>query len=97
MKTEDIKKLNDEEIGVELRRLRDRHFTLRSQAITDKVENNAEFGNVRKDVARLMTAKRARAMAKTTAPARAAAPVKAVTPAKPVKKTTTAKPAKKAK
>lgn len=49
--------LSQEEIGIELRRLRDKLFTLRTQTVTEKVENNSQFGKLRKDIARLMTAR----------------------------------------
>jgi large subunit ribosomal protein L29 len=55
MTGEDVRKLSVEEIGVELKRLRDKLFQLRTQAVTEKVEDNSLFRKVRRDVARLMT------------------------------------------
>jgi large subunit ribosomal protein L29 len=55
--------MKDEEIKEELGRLRARIFTLRSQSVTEKVEDNSQFGKVRRDVARLMTERRARQIA----------------------------------
>lgn len=56
----EIHKLNDEEIGVELRRLRNRIFDLRTQAVTEKIEDPSKFKKVRREIARLLTERRAR-------------------------------------
>ncbi len=73
----EVRALRDEEIGIELKRLRERLFTLRSQAVTEKVENTAQFGTIRKDVARLMTERNARRHAKEAAAKAAKAAAKA--------------------
>lgn len=52
--------LSDEEIGVLVGDLRKKLFTLRSQTVTDKVENNMQFTNIRRDIARLLTERTAR-------------------------------------
>lgn len=56
----EIHKLNDEEIEVELRRLRNRVFDLRTQAVTEKIEDPSKFKKVRREIARLLTERRAR-------------------------------------
>ena len=56
----EAKALRDEEIGIELKRLREKLFTLRSQAVTEKVEDTSQFLKVRKDIARLMTERNVR-------------------------------------
>jgi ribosomal protein L29 len=56
----EAKALRDEEIGIELKRLREKLFTLRSQAVTEKVEDTSQFLKVRKDVARLLTERNVR-------------------------------------
>ena len=38
----------DEEIGIELKRLREKLFTLRSQAVTEKVEDTSQFRMLRR-------------------------------------------------
>ncbi len=63
MNGEEVRKLRDEEIGNELKRLRNRLYDLRSQAVTEKVENTSEFRVVRRDIARLLTERRSRAIA----------------------------------
>ena len=67
IKKEELHKMKDEEIVEETARLRDRLFELRQQAVTEKLENNREPGNIKKDIARLLTEKRSRELAKETA------------------------------
>ncbi len=63
----EVRALRDEEIGVELKRLREKLYTLRSQAITEKVEDTSQFGLIKRDVARLMTERNVRHHAKQAA------------------------------
>lgn len=51
----------DEELRAELADLRDKLFTLRTQAVTEKVENNAQFRTTRRQIARVLTVLTARA------------------------------------
>jgi len=67
MTAEEIRKLTDEEIGVELERLRSRLYTLRTQTVTEKVEDNSQMGKSRRDIARLLTERTARSRAKVGA------------------------------
>jgi large subunit ribosomal protein L29 len=55
MKAKEVHKLSNEEIDVEVDRLRRRMFELRSQAVTEKIQDTSQFGNVKKDIARLLT------------------------------------------
>lgn len=64
MKAAEVHKLNDEEITVELRRLSRRLFDLRTQAVTEKIEDTSQFKDLRKDIARLKTERRSRELAK---------------------------------
>jgi len=57
---ESVRKMTAEELGVELKSLQGRLYTLRSQAVTEKVENTAQFGMVRRNIARLLTEQTAR-------------------------------------
>ncbi|MCA3006272.1 MAG: 50S ribosomal protein L29 [Planctomycetaceae bacterium] len=59
----EVKKLTSEEVGVELKRLREKLFQLRNQAVTEKVEDTSQFRKIRKDIARLLTEQNARARA----------------------------------
>lgn len=56
----EVRAMTGEEIDQELGRLRARLFTLRSQTVTEKVEDNSQFPKVRRDIARLLTERRAR-------------------------------------
>lgn len=65
MKALEVHKMNDEELTVEQDRLRRELFNLRSQAVTEKLENPRKLGNIRRDIARVKTEQRARLIAKT--------------------------------
>jgi len=60
MTPKEVRKLNDEEIEVEIERLRRRHFELRTQSVTEKIEDTSQFGKIKKDIARLQTERQAR-------------------------------------
>jgi len=60
MDGKEVRKLTDEEIGVEIDRLQRRLFDLRTQAVTEKIEDPSQFTKVRRDVARLKTERNAR-------------------------------------
>lgn len=59
----EVRALKDEEITVELRNLKDKLFKMRSQAVTEKIEDTSQFKKVRKDIARLATEQHARTLA----------------------------------
>lgn len=63
MTGKEVRALKDEEIAVELGKLRQRLFTLRSQGVTQKVEDVSQHEKVRRDVARLLTERRSRELA----------------------------------
>ena len=62
MDMREIRKLGDDEIDIEVERLRRRLFELRTQMVTEKIQNTAQFGVAKKSIARLLTEKRARSM-----------------------------------
>lgn len=62
IKKQELHKMSDAEILEETGRLREKLYTLRQQAVTEKLENNREPGNIRKDIARLLTEQNMRAM-----------------------------------
>ena len=68
MKAKEVHNFNDEEVAVEIERLRKRMFELRSQKVTDKIEDTSQFTKIKKDIARLLTEQNAR---RTTATAEA--------------------------
>jgi len=60
MKASETHKFKDAELKVEVARLRMNHYELRTQAVTEKLENPKQLGNIRRDIARLLTEQRAR-------------------------------------
>jgi ribosomal protein L29 len=64
MDGKEVRGLSDAEITEELKRLRGKLHTLGTQSVTEKVEDNTQFGKVRKDIARLLTERTKRATAK---------------------------------
>jgi len=60
LKAKEVHKLSDEEIDVEVVRLRKRSFELRTQAVTEKIEDTSQFASTRADIARLLTEKNSR-------------------------------------
>jgi ribosomal protein L29 len=56
----EVRKLSDEEIQIETKRLRGRLVTLRTQVVTEKVEDTSQFRKVKKDIARMLTEASAR-------------------------------------
>jgi len=66
MKAKETHKLSDEEVAVEVNRIRRHLFDLRTQAVTEKIEDSSQFGKTRRDVARLLTENRRRAIERQT-------------------------------
>ena len=60
MKPHEVRKLGDDEIDIEVASLRRRLFDFRCQMVTEKIQNTAQFGRVKHDIARLLTEKRSR-------------------------------------
>ncbi len=55
MKAKEVHKLSNDEIEVEVKRLRQKRYELRVQAVTEKIEDTSQFRKARKDLARLLT------------------------------------------
>lgn len=62
MKYDEVKKMSDEQLTETLSQVRRELYDLRSKAVTEKVENNREFGLLRRDVARVLTEQRSRVL-----------------------------------
>jgi large subunit ribosomal protein L29 len=60
MKVKEIRQLSDEELGMELGRVRRRLFDVRTQAVTEKLENPSMLTKARKDIAMILTVMRER-------------------------------------
>ncbi len=55
MKTSQIRELKTEELHLELARLRRHLFDLRSQAVTEKLQDSSQLGKAKRDIARFLT------------------------------------------
>ena len=55
-----VKKLGDAELNAELSSHRTKLFSLRSQSVTDKVEDTSQFGIAKRNIARILTEQNAR-------------------------------------
>jgi large subunit ribosomal protein L29 len=91
---EEVRKLKSEEIQVELSKLRMSLFDLHSQRVTDKVADTSQFRKIRADIARLLTERRARQIAKAPVKHAAAAKAPAKTPVVKPKATKSSAPRK---
>ena len=60
MKAKEVHKLSEEELDIEIDRLRKRLFELRNQAVTEKIEDTSQFRKIRRDIARLKTERSSR-------------------------------------
>ncbi|MFG0251418.1 MAG: 50S ribosomal protein L29 [Phycisphaerales bacterium JB038] len=60
MKIAEIHKMNDEELALEVTRLRRHLYDIRCQQVTERIEDTSQFGKTKKDIARLLTEQRAR-------------------------------------
>ncbi len=56
MKILEIRELSNEELASELGRLKRHLFDLRSQAVTEKLEDTTLIGKTKRDIARILTA-----------------------------------------
>jgi len=63
MKAQEAHKMSEEEIRQELERVRRHLYDLKSQAVTEKLEDPTQLGHARRDIARLLTEQRARELA----------------------------------
>jgi large subunit ribosomal protein L29 len=66
MRAEDIRELTDDEIRSRVAELEDERFRLRFRSATQTLEDPLRLRVIRRDVARMKTVLRERALAKTT-------------------------------
>lgn len=67
MKPQELRKMSDEELDIEVKRLRNKQFEIRTQAVTEKIHDTSRFGKLKHDIARVLTEqniRKARAKAK---------------------------------
>ena len=55
MTGKEVRALTAEQVTAELADLRQKLYSLRTQTVTEKVEDNSQFRKVRRDIARLLT------------------------------------------
>lgn len=60
MKYQEVKRMTGEEIDLEIDRMQRRLHDMRVQRVTDKVEDPSQFKKIRRDIARMLTERRAR-------------------------------------
>lgn len=60
MKAAEVHKLSLEEIDIELNKLRKHLYDLKSQSVTQKLEDPSQISKTRKDIARLLTEQKAK-------------------------------------
>ena len=60
MKIKEMRELSDAELQAELERLEKAAFDLRSQSVTEKLEDPSLLTKTRKDIARILTIRRER-------------------------------------
>jgi large subunit ribosomal protein L29 len=63
MKPDNFREMSHEELEMKLEELEKHLFDLRSQSVTEKLENSKAIINVKRDIARIKTIKRERALA----------------------------------
>ena len=65
MKPQQYREMSHEELNLKLGELEKHLFDLRSQSVTEKLENSKAIINVRREIARIKTIMRERALAST--------------------------------
>ena len=55
MKVSEIRELRPDELAIKLEEMQKQLFTMRSQAMTEKIENTSALGNLKRDIARIKT------------------------------------------
>ncbi|MFO0831924.1 MAG: 50S ribosomal protein L29 [Phycisphaerales bacterium] len=85
MNGKEVRAMKDDELRLEIAKLRNSIYDVRAKRETEAVQDTAQPGKVRKDIARLLTEQRARQIKASPSPARAEA--KGAAPKKVARKT----------
>lgn len=64
MTGKEVKAMKDDELKLTLGKLKNELYDMRTKRVTETVEDTSKFGKVRKDIARVLTEQRSRALAK---------------------------------
>jgi large subunit ribosomal protein L29 len=65
MKVQELRELNDDELRARLSQAHEELFNLRFQKATRQLQNTARYGDVRTDIARILTILRERELSQT--------------------------------
>ena len=68
MKANDIREMNPDELSDELENLQKKFFEIRTQAVTEKLEDPTQLTKVKRDIARIMTVIREQQIAEQAQP-----------------------------
>ncbi|MFT4593616.1 MAG: ribosomal protein L29 [Phycisphaerales bacterium] len=63
MKANAVHKLGDDELSIEVDNLRKKLFELKTQGVTEKIQDTSQYCKIRKDIARLITERNVRSKA----------------------------------
>ena len=63
MKAKAVHKLSEEELTIEVDNLRKKLFELKTQSVTEKIQDTSQYGKIRKDIARILTEQTMRRLA----------------------------------
>ena len=55
MKAKAVHKLGDEELSIEVSNLRKKLFELKTQGVTEKIQDTSQYSKIRRDISRLLT------------------------------------------
>ena len=67
MKASEIREMNPDELDDELENLQKKFFEIRTQAVTEKLEDPTQLTKVKRDIARIKTVLRERQLARKNA------------------------------
>ncbi len=73
MKAKELREMSDDQLSLTLKETTKNLFHLRFQSATERLETPSELKKAKRDVARIMTVRRERQLAKAKAPAKPAA------------------------
>ncbi len=60
----EVRSMKDEEIKIELGKLRNKLYDMRTKRVSDTVEDTSQFGKAKKDIARMLGEQRSRILKK---------------------------------
>jgi ribosomal protein L29 len=60
----EVRSMKDEEIKIELGKLRNKLYDMRTKRVSDTVEDTSQFGKAKKDIARMLGEQKARVLKK---------------------------------